>query len=157
MPFNGFINAHMHASFGNFNLISKTDLFMCFHIVFQILFQILQDIKYRNILSVRTKLLPSIVYRLVFSLVDSKMGYVHVFAGSQVRRPVSYLQITNIFLSKCTALSRLFYSHRDKPIDRWGKEDSTPGKPPDTSASRAWLVPHVTGAGLKPTPATAVW
>ena len=24
------------------------------------------------------------------------MGYVHVFAGSQVRRPVSYLQITNI-------------------------------------------------------------
>ena len=57
---------------------------MCFHIVFQIPFQIfiqiLQDKIYRNILSVRSELLPSIVYRLVFSLTDSKIGYVHVFA-----------------------------------------------------------------------------
>ena len=70
----------------NFNLISKTDLFMCFHIEFQIsfqiLFQILQDKKYRNILSVQSELLPRIVYRLVFSLTDSKMGYVHAFACS---------------------------------------------------------------------------
>ena len=35
--------------------------------------------------------------RLVFSLTDSEMGFAHVSAGSQVRRPVSYLQITNIF------------------------------------------------------------
>ena len=74
---------------------------MCFHIVFQIsfdiLFQILQDKKYRNILNVRSEPLLSIVYRLVFSLTNSKMGYLHVFASSQVRRPVSYLQITNIF------------------------------------------------------------
>ena len=31
-----------------------------------------------------------------------------------------------------------------------GQKDSTPGKPPDTSASRTWLVPHVTSAGLEP-------
>ena len=36
------------------------------------------------------------------------------------------------------------------------KKDSTPGKPPGASASRTWLVPHVTSAGLKPTPSTAV-
>ena len=70
---------------------------MCFHIVLQILFQILQDKTYRNILSVRSELLFSFIYRLVFFFTDSKMGYVHVFAGSQVRRPVSYLQITNMF------------------------------------------------------------
>ena len=77
----------------NFNLISKTDLFMSFHIMFQISFQIsfkiLQDKKFRNVFGVRSELLLSIVYRLVFSLTDSKMGYVHVFAVSQVRRPVS--------------------------------------------------------------------
>ena len=81
------------------NLISKTDLFMCFHIVFQIsmqiLFQILQDKKYRNILSARSELLPSIVYRLIFSLTDSKIGYVHVFAGSQVRSPQTGLLFTD--------------------------------------------------------------
>ena len=73
---------------------------MCFHIVlqisFQISFQILQGINYRTVLGVRSELLPSIVYRLVFSLTDSKMGYVHAFAGSQVRRPVSYSKFTNI-------------------------------------------------------------
>ena len=66
---------------------------------FQISFQIIQDENYRNVLRVRSELLPCIVYRLVFSLTDSKMGYVHVFAGSQVRRPVSFLKITNIFYS----------------------------------------------------------
>ena len=55
-------------------------------------------------------------------LTDSEMGYVHVFAGLQVRRPVSYLQITNIFLFKFTSLSRLFYSYRDRPIGRWAKK-----------------------------------
>ena len=55
-----------------------------------------------------------------FSLI-SEMGYVHVFAGSQVRRPVSYLQITNIFLFKFTSLSRLFHSYRDRPIGRWAE------------------------------------
>ena len=79
----------------NFNLISKTDLFKCFHIVFQISFQIsFQIYTTKNIaifLDVRSELLPSIVYRLVFSLTDSKMGYVHVFAGSQVCRSVSNL------------------------------------------------------------------
>ena len=39
---------------------------------------------------VRSEFWLSIVYRLVFSHTDSKMGYVHVFAGSQVRRPISY-------------------------------------------------------------------
>ena len=56
-----------------------------------------------------------------FLFTDSKMDYVHVFAGSQVRRPFSYLQITNIFLFKFTSLSRLFHSYRDEPIDMWGK------------------------------------
>ena len=32
----------------------------------------------------------------------------------------------------------------------------TPGKPPDTPASRTWLVSHVASAGLEPTPDTAV-
>ena len=53
--------------------------------------------KYRNVVDERSELLLSIVNRLVFSLTDSKMGSVHVFAGSQVCRPVSNLQITNIF------------------------------------------------------------
>ena len=106
----------------NLNLISKTDLFMSFHIVFQISFQILQDKKYGNLLGVRSKLLLSIVYRLVFSLTDSKIGYVHAFAGSQVPRPISYFQITNIFLFKFTSLSRLFHSYRDEPIGRWGEK-----------------------------------
>ena len=87
---------------------------MCFHIVFQIsfqiLFQILQD-KKCNILSVRSELLPSIVYRLVFSLTDSDMGYVHVFAGSQVRRPVSYLQITNIFFYLTVLPFQDYFTH----------------------------------------------
>ena len=102
---------------------------------------------HRNVLGVRLELLLSIVYRLVFSLTDSKMGYVHVFAGSQVRRPVSYLQITNIFLFKFTSLLRIFHSYR---------KYSTIGKPPDTPASRTCHVPHVTSAGLEPTPATTV-
>ena len=110
----------------NFNLISKTDLFMSFHIVFQITFQIsfqiLHGKKYGNLLGVQSKLLLSFVYRLVFSLTtDSNIGYVHVFAGSQVRRPISYLQITNIFLFKFTSLSRLFPSYRDEPIGRCGE------------------------------------
>ena len=39
---------------------------MCFHIVFQISFQILQDKNYRNVLGVhvRSELLPSTVYTL---------------------------------------------------------------------------------------------
>ena len=110
----------------NFNLISKTNLFMpvlkVFQISFKISFQILQDKKYGNLLGVRSKLLLSIVYRLIFSLTDSNIGYVHVFAGSQVRRPISYLQITNIFLFRCTSLSRLFPSYRDEPIGRWGEK-----------------------------------
>ena len=36
-----------------------------------------------------------------------------------------------------------------------GRNRSTPGKPPDTPASRTWLVSHVASAGLKPTPDTA--
>ena len=32
----------------------------------------------------------------------------------------------------------------------------TPGKPPDTPASRTWLVSPVASAGLEPTPDTAV-
>ena len=75
---------------------------MSFHIVFQITFQIsfqiLQNKKYCNVSGVRSELLLNIVYGLVFFLTDSEMGYVHVFAGLQVRRPGSYLQITNIFL-----------------------------------------------------------
>ena len=37
-----------------------------------------------------------------------------------------------------------------------GRNGSYPGKPPDTPASRAWLVSHVASAGLEPTPDTAV-
>ena len=37
-----------------------------------------------------------------------------------------------------------------------GRNGSTPGKPPDTPASRIWLVSHVASAGLEPTPDTAV-
>ena len=37
-----------------------------------------------------------------------------------------------------------------------GRNGSTPGKPPDTPASRTWLVSHVASAGLEPTPVTAV-
>ena len=66
--------------------------------------------------------LLSIVYRLIFSLTDSKMAYVHVFAGSQVGRHVSYLQITNMFLFKFTSLLRIFHSYRDEPIGRWGEK-----------------------------------
>ena len=40
----------------NFNLISETDLFMYFYIVFQISFEILQDKKYRNVFGVRSEL-----------------------------------------------------------------------------------------------------
>ena len=37
-----------------------------------------------------------------------------------------------------------------------GRNRSTPGKPPDTPASRTWLVSHVASAGLESTPVTAV-
>ena len=37
-----------------------------------------------------------------------------------------------------------------------GAKRESPGKPPDTPASRTWLVSHVASAGLEPTPATAV-
>ena len=36
------------------------------------------------------------------------------------------------------------------------RNGSTPGKPPDTLASRTWLVSHVASAGLDSTPDTAV-
>ena len=110
----------------NFNLIGKTGLFMSFHIVFQITFQIsfqiLQDKKYCNVSDVLSELLLNIVYGLVFFLTDSEMGYVHVFAGSQVRRRISYLQITNILLFTFTSLSRLFHSYRDRPSGRWAEK-----------------------------------
>ena len=104
----------------------QTDLFMSFHIcVPNFIPNLIPNStgqKYDNLLGVRSKLLFSIVYRLVFSLTNSNIGYVHVFAGSQVRRPISYLQITTIFLFKFTSLSRLFPSHRDEPIGRWGEK-----------------------------------
>ena len=50
------------------------------------------------------------------------MGYVHVFAGSKVRRPVSYLQIINIFLFRFTSLLRIFHLYRDELIGRWGEK-----------------------------------
>ena len=37
-----------------------------------------------------------------------------------------------------------------------GRNGRTPGKPPDTPASRTWLVSHVASAGLEPTPDTVV-
>ena len=37
-----------------------------------------------------------------------------------------------------------------------GRNGRTLGKPPDTPASRTWLVSHVASAGLEPTPDTAV-
>ena len=37
-----------------------------------------------------------------------------------------------------------------------GRNGSTPGKPPDTPASRTYLVSHMASAGLEPTPGTAV-
>ena len=37
-----------------------------------------------------------------------------------------------------------------------GAKREYPGKPPDTPASRAWLVSNVASAGLEPTPDTAV-
>ena len=37
-----------------------------------------------------------------------------------------------------------------------GQNGNYPGKPPDTFASRTWLVPHMTSAGFEPTPATVV-
>ena len=52
----------------------------------------------------------------------SKMCYAHVFSGLQVRRAVSYIQITNIFLFKFRSLSRSFHSYRDEPIRRWGEK-----------------------------------
>ena len=33
-----------------------------------------------------------------------------------------------------------------------GRNGRAPGKPPDTPASRTWLVSHVASAGLEPTP-----
>ena len=109
----------------HFNLISKTDLVIFLYINLNFIPNFIPNStgqKYRNVLDVRSERLLSIVYRLVFSLSDSKMGYVHVFAGSQVCRPVSYLQITNILLFKFTSLSRLFHSYRDEPIVRWGEK-----------------------------------
>ena len=109
----------------NFNLISKADLFKCFHILFQISFQKFCSKFYRTkniaiILSVRSERLPSIVYRLKFSLTDSKMGT----CICRFARPQTGLLFTDYkyFLFKCIALSILYHSHRDKPIGRWGKK-----------------------------------
>ena len=38
----------------------------------------------------------------------------------------------------------------------WAKTGEPREKPPDTPASRSWLVSHVARAGLEPTPVTAV-
>ena len=89
-----------------------------------------------------------------FFLTDSEMGYVHVFAGLQIRRPVSYLQITNIFLFKFTSFSRLFHSYRDRPIGRWAEK--TVPKENHLTHPQAELGLYVTSPGLEPTPATAV-
>ena len=46
----------------NFNLINRTDLFICLHIMFQISFQNSKGhISYRKFLGVRSELLPSII------------------------------------------------------------------------------------------------
>ena len=57
----------------NFNLINITDLFICLHIMFQILFQISEGQKsYRKFLGVRSELLLSI---LVVQDSDTKSDY----------------------------------------------------------------------------------
>ena len=57
----------------NFNLINRTDLFICLHIMFQISFQDFKGQKsYCKFLSVRSELLLSILVRLegYFDIVD---------------------------------------------------------------------------------------
>ena len=59
------------------------------------------------------------------------------------------------FLFSLMSLSRLFPSLRR--ANRYvGRHGSTPGKPPDTPASRTCLVSHVASAGLETTPDRAV-
>ena len=58
----------------------------------------------------------------------------------------------------------LFFIQFNVPFSSYGTGQSVGGaktgelreKPPGTSASRTWLVSHVVGAGLEPTPDTAV-
>ena len=99
---------------------------MSFHIVFQssfeISFQILQD-KYIAMIWVHGQNFCSVMYtEPKIYLTDSKKDYVHVFAGSQVRRPVSIYRLQVSFLFKFTSLTRLFHSYRDEPIGRWGEK-----------------------------------
>ena len=60
------------------------------------------------------------------------------------------------FLFSLMSLSRLFHSDIETSQSIGGRNGSTPGKPPDTPASRTCLVSHVASAGLEPTPDTAV-
>ena len=49
-----------------------------------------------------------------------------------------------------------YFTHIETSQSLVGGNRSTPGKPPDTPASRTWLVSHVASAGLEPTPDIAV-
>ena len=55
---------------------------------------------------------------------------------------------TFFFGFSLTSLSRLFHSRRANR--KVGRNIGTPGKPPDTHASRTWLVSHVASAGFEP-------
>ena len=72
---------------------------------------------------------------------------------------LSFLQ-PKYFIFIFTSLSRLFHSYGDEPISRGGGGETgvqvTPGKPPDSPASRTWLVSHLTCTGLEPTSDTWV-
>ena len=128
---------------------------MCFHKVFQISFQIIFQILLWTKNNAILKCTVSTIAQSYFlSLIQRWVMYIYMQVRKSAYRSLIYrLQI--YFLFKCTYLSRLFHSYRDKPVGRWGKY-SSPGKPPDTSASRIWLVSHVTSARLKPSPPKAV-
>ena len=108
----------------NFSLISKTDLFTWFHIVFQISFQISFQIYTTTNIAMfwMCQNFCSVLYMYIDSYFLSLIQKWVMCLYLQVWSFINRLQIC---LFKFTSLSILFHLYRDEPIGRWG-ENITP-------------------------------
>ena len=115
--------AHAHLIWkAKFNLISKTDLFMSFHIVLKISLQLLQDKRKSQYFgcTVRNFAQYCIILDSYFlPLIQKWAVYMYLQVHKFTDR--SFIYRLQMFLFKFTSLSRLFHSYRDEPIGRWSE------------------------------------
>ena len=128
-----------------------------------------------SIFVVRT-LIVSQAYTMVLTLIDNTR--IHIFMYSIPRRHFTCPFTDLLYVNKRTAIHdsnnrRFFFfffffysvlrpfqdyfsSYETGQSVGGAKTGEPREKPPDTPASRTWLVSHVARAGLEPTPVTAV-